>query len=266
MLKNNGFHNRHTPILRAFSPLSLFSGGAPGAWYDPSDFSTLFQDSAGTTPVTAVDQPVGRMLDKSGYSNNALQTTSASRPLLKIDENGKYYLLFDGVDDGLSTGNINFTATNKMSIFVGTRKLSDAAISSMYELSANFGANTGTFCMFAPNPAAGNYGFRSRGTATAAVNVVTGVNAPVTNVLTTFADIVGTSMTIRNNGVLVENATSANQGTGNYGNHPLYIGRRGGTNLPFNGRIYSLIIVGKTVTTDETTSTETYVNQKTGAY
>ena len=49
----------------AFSPLSLFSGGAPGAWYDPSDYTTLFQDSAGTTPVTAVEQPVGLMLDKS---------------------------------------------------------------------------------------------------------------------------------------------------------------------------------------------------------
>lgn len=51
-----------------FSPLSLFSGGAPGAWYDPSDYGatgTLFQDSAGTTPVTAVEQPVGLMLDKS---------------------------------------------------------------------------------------------------------------------------------------------------------------------------------------------------------
>jgi hypothetical protein len=48
-----------------FSPASLFSGGAKGAWYDPSDYSTLFQDSAGTTPVTAVEQPVGLMLDKS---------------------------------------------------------------------------------------------------------------------------------------------------------------------------------------------------------
>jgi hypothetical protein len=35
------------------------------AWYDPSDYSTLFTDSAGTTPVTAVEQFVGLMLDKS---------------------------------------------------------------------------------------------------------------------------------------------------------------------------------------------------------
>lgn len=43
---------------------ALFASGEQGAWYDPSDFSTMFQDSAGTTPVTAVEQPVGLMLDK----------------------------------------------------------------------------------------------------------------------------------------------------------------------------------------------------------
>lgn len=51
--------------IKAFSARDLFASGAPGVWYDPSDMSTLFQDSAGTTPVTAVEQPVGLMLDKS---------------------------------------------------------------------------------------------------------------------------------------------------------------------------------------------------------
>ena len=36
-----------------------------GAWFDPSDLSTLFQDAAGTIPVTALEQPVGLWLDKS---------------------------------------------------------------------------------------------------------------------------------------------------------------------------------------------------------
>jgi hypothetical protein len=49
----------------SFSPASLFAAGEPGVWYDPSDFSTMFQDSVGTTPVTAVEQPVGLILDKS---------------------------------------------------------------------------------------------------------------------------------------------------------------------------------------------------------
>lgn len=48
-----------------FAPSSLFRANEQGVWYDPSDLTTLFQDSAGTTPVTAVEQPVGLMLDKS---------------------------------------------------------------------------------------------------------------------------------------------------------------------------------------------------------
>jgi len=49
----------------AFTPLSLFAASEQGVWYDPSDFSTMFQGSTGTTPVTAVEQPVGLILDKS---------------------------------------------------------------------------------------------------------------------------------------------------------------------------------------------------------
>jgi hypothetical protein len=45
--------------------------------------ATMFQDSAGTTPVTAVEQPVGRILDKSGRGNHALQATSTARPTLR---------------------------------------------------------------------------------------------------------------------------------------------------------------------------------------
>jgi len=51
-----------------FTPASLFVNGEEGVWYDPSDYGvggTLFTDAAGTTPVTAVEQPVRLMLDKS---------------------------------------------------------------------------------------------------------------------------------------------------------------------------------------------------------
>lgn len=56
---------RVTDPAWGWSPRVLFSGGEQGAWYDPSDLSTLYQDAPGTTPVTALGQPVGLMLDKS---------------------------------------------------------------------------------------------------------------------------------------------------------------------------------------------------------
>ena len=70
-----------------FNPALLFAAGEQGAWYDPSDMSTLFQDSAGTTPVTAVEQPVGLVLDKSGNGNHASQPTAAARPVLSARKN-----------------------------------------------------------------------------------------------------------------------------------------------------------------------------------
>jgi hypothetical protein len=66
-----------------FEVADLFASGEQGAWYDPSDFTTLFEDSAGTTPITTVERPVGLMLDKSGRGNHAFQTSSAARPALR---------------------------------------------------------------------------------------------------------------------------------------------------------------------------------------
>lgn len=44
---------------------AMFRNSEQGVWYDPSDRATLYQDAAGTTPVTAMEQPVGLILDKS---------------------------------------------------------------------------------------------------------------------------------------------------------------------------------------------------------
>jgi hypothetical protein len=54
-----------TGTTSSFNPADLFFYGEEGAWYDPSDLTTMFQDRAGTTPVTADGQTVGLILDKS---------------------------------------------------------------------------------------------------------------------------------------------------------------------------------------------------------
>ncbi|PLP58263.1 hypothetical protein CYK37_15225 [Mesorhizobium loti] len=63
-----------------FAPAAMFAAGEKGAWYDPSDITTLFQDDTGTTPVTASGQTVGLMRDKSGNNLHLVQATSGARP------------------------------------------------------------------------------------------------------------------------------------------------------------------------------------------
>ena len=50
-----------------------------GLWLDAADMSTLFQDSAGTTPVTTNGQPIGLWRDKSGAGHDFTQATSGNR-------------------------------------------------------------------------------------------------------------------------------------------------------------------------------------------
>lgn len=64
-------------LLPPFSITSLWAAGEPGAWYDPSDLASQFQDAAGTIPVTAVEQPAGKILDKSGRGNHLAQPAAS---------------------------------------------------------------------------------------------------------------------------------------------------------------------------------------------
>lgn len=252
------------PNGAGFNPLSLFAAGEQGVWYDPSDLSTLFQDADGTIPVTASGQPVGLMRDKSGRGNHATQATATSRPILQF-ANGLWSLLFDGVDDGLVTGNINFTATDKMTVWAGVHKASDALAGAVCELSVTSYGTSGSFALFAPlTPNDPSYSARSGGTVRAAVTHAP-FPSPHTAVLTEVADIAAPSIALRVNTTTAASNTTS-QGTGAYGNLPLHIGIRGGTTIPFNGRLYGLIVRGVKSTNTEVAQTETYMNSKTGAY
>ena len=87
---------------------SLFGAGEQGAIYIPKPIvngaQALFQDSAGTVPVTADGDPVGRMLDQSGNGNHAIQTVSGSRPVYRTD-GVLHWLEFNGVNNFLIVQN-----------------------------------------------------------------------------------------------------------------------------------------------------------------
>ena len=445
----------------SFSPLSLFAASEPGFWFDPSDLTTLFQDAAGTTPVTAAGQSVGLVLDKSGRGNHATQSTSLSRPTLgrnpvggtrnlltyteqfdnaawskvratvaanaitapdgtgtadqlagtavagthcaiqiitkaasaliysalvyvkqaqltkgelrfsdqagngvrctfdlaagtvatavaygtgftvgasaitalpngwyrvslsgttntattlghevyladasgnvsytgdgtsgifvwgaqletgstatayqkvvsafDVTEAGKadyWYLGFDGSDDFLVTPTIT-PGTDKVQVFAGVTKLSDAARRTVVELTASTATNNGSFHLAAPNAASATIAFESKGTALTDAIASSGVTAPVTAVVTGIADIGADTNIIRINGAQAD-SDGGDQGTGNFTAAAVYIGRRGGTSQPLNGRIYSLICrFGPNLTADQIAQTEAWVNARTGAY
>ncbi len=354
---------------------SLFANNEQGFFYDPNDLSTMFQDSAGTVPVTVVGQPVGLMLDKSkglalggelqpsgnliGFSsgqqfvattdtqfttvasghgvskemftvgkfyavsvsgnsttgftvntadsvnptsrtqirvgfgtciiqadkpflylrnygagttnitsisvrelsgNHAYQTTSASRPILRQNATtGAYYLEFDGSDDFLQTGNVDFTGTDKVSLFAGVRKLSDATTGLLCELGI---ASPQAFSAYAP-AANGQYKFNTRNIAVGigALTESSLYSAPKSVVLSANIDS-ASSIEMRLNAT--SEATSADVARLAMISAPVYIGRRGGTSLPFNGHIYSLIGVGRLTTTNETAAIEKELAKRTG--
>jgi hypothetical protein len=107
---------------QGFSPRALFGSGVQGAWYDPSDLRSMFQDAAGTIPA-AVDAPVGRMEDKSGNGNHVLQPIAEARPMLRQGGNGALYIETDGVGQRLWAA---FPMPARFERVSAIRKISDA--------------------------------------------------------------------------------------------------------------------------------------------
>lgn len=173
------------------------------------------------------------------------------------------YLNFDGVDDFLQTASIDFSGSDKVFCAASFRKLSDATTGSLFELSATIASNPGSFYITAPGAVnSGNIKLATKGTTE--VNVATtaaGYPAPISAIASAVMDIAAPISTLRINGVVAQ-SSSASLGSGSLGNYPLYIGRRAGSSLPFNGRLYGLLIRGAATTDSTIAKVERYLNQK----
>lgn len=205
--------------------------------------------------------------------NHAYQTTSASRPILQRNATtGAYYLAFDGVDDFLQTNSINFTSTDKVSLVAGVRKLVDGnygAYGAIAELSSSSDTNSSGFS-FMSSAFQGFY-FQTGAPTDRTFGTVYGSDsAPISTIVTAQYDRAKTDVSeikarynsgaYSSSGLTPDGATAI----GNFGNHPIYIGRRGGTSLPFNGHIYGLIGIGRLTTDSETIALEKAIAKNTG--
>ena len=84
---------------------ALFANNEQGFAYDPNDLTTLYQDVAGTVPVTAAGQPVGLLLDKSkGLVVGSERVTNGG-----FANGSAGWLGINGTDEVVSGGFLNFT-------------------------------------------------------------------------------------------------------------------------------------------------------------
>lgn len=74
----------------------LGAGGADYGWLDFKRIAGLYQDNAGSTPITMIGQTIGRINATRKAPHNSQQTTSGSRPLYQA--NGSKY---NGVAENL---------------------------------------------------------------------------------------------------------------------------------------------------------------------
>jgi hypothetical protein len=227
-----------------------------------------------------------------GCAANSTGTVTISKPDLRVANDGvglpayqrvdtatsydtagfPLYLRFDGSDDSFLTNSVDFSATDKMTVWAGVRKLSDATRGMVAELT---GVSPANFNLSAPDvsgsiPVA-NYGARLSGSLNSHNVYIQTFTSPITNVISVEYSLsgatIGTAYQMRANATNQTEIGTVNAAAGgNFPNAPIYIGRRTNSTLPYNGRIYSLLILGRTASATEIALTENFVNQKTRAF
>ena len=176
-----------------------------------------------------------------GSTATAYQKVGAAYDVTESGVASVYTAYFDGVDDCLVSPSIDFSGTDAMSVFAGFRKTSDAARGMVAELSATTDSNNGSFALTAPNAASATIVYESKGTSLTDTSAT--IAAPADSVIAAVSDISADSNVLRRNGAEAESDTG-DQGTGNFGNYPIYVGQRGAASLPYKGFLSALCTRG----------------------
>ncbi len=251
---------RTVTAISAWNPLDIFAGGQGGAWYDPSDLSHMWQDTAGTVAVTTDGQSVLRIDDKSGNGLHLTQATGALAPLYKTS-GGLHWLQFNGTTQFMSRVATNLSAYFRATGFVSFRRNADDA--QRYIMEHGVTGSVPGFDMRSPSGANTNFSSQGRGATGAASAARATSAAPVSVYATSMIDIQAPSTQLRTFGVAGTAVTTATGG-GNFGTATLMMGART-TLLSFmSGNIYQLILAMKTASAAEILNAENHCRVKAG--
>jgi hypothetical protein len=177
----------------------------------------------------------------------------------------------NGTNQWMQTGSIDFSGTDKMTVFAGVTKLSDAALGTLLEHGVG-GVDARCFTVDAPRTAAStDYGADLRdGVATPTTIRLGGYAAPSSAVLTVAADYAGATaaqqLTVRVNGALPVQTVTGGMSSGKFSNYPAYIGARGSATplLFLSGDIYCLSARGALTTDSLIAQMEQWANGRMG--
>ena len=151
----SAFYNVDQPPFNSRSSARAIAAANNGLLFDIGDMSTMFQDTAGTIPVTAVEQPVGLILDKSGNGNHATQSVTASRPVLSA----RYNLLTkteDFSDAAWAKYGITLSQALGPNGVTGAYKITEDLTTSYHRLSQAVSSSASSYIVYIKNDGA-NY-------------------------------------------------------------------------------------------------------------
>ena len=251
---------------QAWLKLGPYNGGSPDSVVQvtltttPQRFSVTGSFGAGAIGVAYMDISPSVANGTIFIKDVQVELGSVATPYQRIDATQHHLydyegfpigLKFDGVDDFMSTGNIDFSGASNITIWDG-RKCNVAGVQIVGEHSVDFNNNNGGFYTL-------DYGNKvevaMRGTAATNAAFAAGIGSNVgkTNIVNgEFGFGLAKNSISKNGGARV--ASTGNNGVGPFGNYPFYIASRAGTGLFFNGTIYSLTAVGKLCTPAEITN------------
>lgn len=237
-----------------------FADLTPVLWYDPTDLSTMFQDTAGTIPVTASGQVVKRINNK----GSATAPLTSSVGATYVESGGLKYLDFARVASQ-SLLNVSTTALRNQSRI--TRMIGVKFDISNQVQNADNSVPAGSACFadlattkfYATNQSGDNYGTRPTTTnnraivlqfdGTQAAGFANRFNLRIDGAAVSFSATAGTAP-----------ATSENSANG------FCLGGRaadGGSNN-MDGRIYQYIALHRLLTVDELAESETLLASLSG--